>query len=214
LDRIRIKTLKLADCSDDRTILQSYLLPKEREEFSLISHHLKKEEFLVSRKLIKEIVSEIVGVSISQIEVKKNSFGKPYVEELNKINSSFSLAHSHGVVAVAYGPYLNLGVDIEKVDPTRNLDSLSKRVLNSSEFSFWSGLSSQEKVAYFYKYWVLKEAYLKAVGKGFRIEMKTINSHQAGAFYFLVSENEKRAKAKIINSVPGFCLSVAYLSDS
>ena len=72
----------------------------------------------------------------------------------------FSLAHSGGLVVCALAPHGRIGVDVELPRP-RDVGAIAERYFSSEE-SRWVGAELRR----FLRLWVLKEAYLKALGVG------------------------------------------------
>lgn len=73
---------------------------------------------------------------------------------------SFSISHSHGLVAVAMTrEKLELGLDIELLSEKKDIQRLAHRILSSSEYQEFLKENSS-----FYKFWTLKEAIIKTQG--------------------------------------------------
>ena len=77
----------------------------------------------------------------------------------------FNVAHTAGMVAVAVGRVPLIGIDVELLDRRVPVD-LAPRYFSASEVAALQALSPEEQPRRFLRLWTLKEAYLKAVGKG------------------------------------------------
>lgn len=65
-----------------------------------------------------------------------------------------------------------LGCDIETVKKYR--DAVARRFFTEAEYRYISGISGeQEQTEMFYRYWVLKESFIKAVRKGMKLALNT-----------------------------------------
>jgi 4'-phosphopantetheinyl transferase len=59
-----------------------------------------------------------------------------------------------------------VGVDIEKIHGALNVQRLAKRFFSPDEAAWFRNLPEAERILRFFRLWVLKEAYLKAIGAG------------------------------------------------
>ena len=104
-------------------------------------------------------------------EIALGEHGKPYLK--NHPDIHFNISHSHGyaLCALAARP---VGVDIEKIVPIR--DALIKKTLTEEEQSAFARLieSGCPKEELFFRFWTLKESYLKWDGCGLTKELKEI----------------------------------------
>jgi|FLYM01.1.fsa_nt_gi phosphopantetheinyl transferase len=127
-------------------VLWPYLTPLEHSKIEQMTHPQRIAEFSFARATLRRL-TQITD------EFATSSNGKPYHSRLN-----FNISHSHQVVAIGVSSAHELGVDIEKVDPKKDLRALSQRILKSE--GDLTSLSTQE----FYQHWTLKESYLKCEG--------------------------------------------------
>lgn len=97
---------------------------------------------------------------------KIDEFGKPYGE---KVEFNFSHSGNIAVCAISDNP---VGVDVEKI---RNVSmDIAKRKFCTNEYDFI--INSTNSTDSFFEYWVKKESYVKALGKGLRIPLNEINT--------------------------------------
>jgi len=79
---------------------------------------------------------------------------------------SFNLAHSGREALLAVAQVRRVGIDIERTRPVLRLDRLIRRFFSDREAGELLRLEREERDAAFFRTWVRKEAYLKAVGGG------------------------------------------------
>ena len=106
-------------------------------------------------RLIKRI--DISGEDLTIIREKN---GKPRFASLPY---HFSITHSRDLCAVALSSE-NVGLDLEFIDPSRNIEALSKRFFSPEEHSRL--FESNNAVENFFTLWVKKEAFAKLSGEG------------------------------------------------
>lgn len=126
----------------------------------------KKEHYL-GRYLLKKGLKDIynIDIDIEELErnIKKSRQGKPYLDKYNFIK--FNISHTKSLVLCAFSD-ADIGIDVEKISDFR--ESIIKKVLSSREEDILESYVD-DKLNYnrvFYKFWTLKESYLKYRGSG------------------------------------------------
>ena len=89
------------------------------------------------------------------------SQGKPYLAGLDGF--FFNLSHSGGYVMLAVSD-AEIGCDIQRIRPV-NI-RVAKRVLTPAEYESFEAADEADRSSLFCRYWVAKESYLKATGRG------------------------------------------------
>ena len=107
----------------------------------------------------------------------------------------FSISHSGDWLWLAIGES-SIGLDVEQHRPRRNLSKLMNHVLSPLELAWVS--SQDDELRAFYRLWTLREAVLKASGRGlaglsrlqlFPSELR-IETCEVGAGQILVTESD------------------------
>lgn len=164
-----------ADQISDPCLLKQYRECLSPAEIKKADRYLKPSDqhlSLVSRALVRYLIFEFSGKHPQSLRFSTNEYGKPFLVELPDIH--FNLSHSHGAVACALCRSAAVGVDVE--DAGRHADfSIANRFFSSSEAEFLSRASGPEKRKLFFDIWTLKEAYIKAVGKGLSIPLDSFS---------------------------------------
>ncbi|XP_039816503.1 L-aminoadipate-semialdehyde dehydrogenase-phosphopantetheinyl transferase-like isoform X5 [Panicum virgatum] len=114
-------------------------------------------------------------VDPGSFEFKKNKFGKPEIlwqSDDNKMEwpLHFNISHTSSLIACGITMDNLIGIDIEekKRKTAKNILSLARRYFTPSEVDYLAQIpdpDAQQKE--FIKLWTLKEAYVKALGRGF-----------------------------------------------
>ena len=174
--------IKVAYCNvKDIDFEKAYdLLPQERKEKmdNFIFDRDKKLSagaYLLAKKMLDD-----EGKDDAKIEFIKD--GKPYIS--NYEDTYFNVSHSGKIVACAISER-EVGIDVEIKDPTIDL-KISKNFFYNSEYE--NIRSSDEKVDEFFKYWVLKESYMKYTGLGFELD--------TDKFEIIIDEDNDEIKVK------------------
>jgi 4'-phosphopantetheinyl transferase len=89
--------------------------------------------------------------------------GKPHFEPPSP-NLAFNISHSGGYCALAMGAFPRIGVDIEALRDT--VGDIAENVFTKREIAIYAAVPPPERMRVFFRGWVAKEAYLKAIGDG------------------------------------------------
>lgn len=153
------------------------LSPAERRRREGMARPLDRERFTVGSALLRTIVGGLTGVPAEEVSVDRSCpdcgepHGKPVLEPENL---HCSVSHSGERIVVAVARDVLIGVDVEKVEPCDNLDSVASYVLTNDELESFRRVPASEQLEVFYTYWTRKEAILKATGHGLRVEPNRI----------------------------------------
>lgn len=163
---------------------EDLLTEAEQEEYNSFTHRRRKDEFLSTRGIIKQLAVDL-GMDHVQFEIQKDGLGKPFGIYHNS-RYNLSLAHTGQKVICGLSPTIPLGLDIEPVG--RQVDErLRRRILHEEERSRLAG----ESVL---RLWTLKEALVKLDGQGLRTNLKTVRIAEEAEHVFSGKfDNEKSA---------------------
>lgn len=119
-----------------------------------------RDRAIVSRAALRTLLGRYLGQAPDELRFTAGRHGKPRVDG----PLGFNLSHSGrlGLIAVARG--VEVGVDVEQVAPRRDLPGLARRMFAEGEREAID-VAADPQVA-FYRHWVAKEAFVKAVGRG------------------------------------------------
>lgn len=134
--------------------------------------------------------------------------GKPYLK--NQCGIHFNISHCNGLVACVFSEY-PVGIDAELPDHFEKL--LIKKVLSSDEkyFFYKTAITDQLQKQWFFRFWTLKEAYVKRTGTGIRIPLSSFSftfSDDPIPFSVTCSDPETACWQHVLAS--GHILSVCY----
>lgn len=129
---------------------------------------LDRTRFISSRIALRTILSQYLGVDPGVLSFALGSHGKPRLAGVHQAKLSFNLSHSGGMalLAVARDETRSVGVDVELIRETRDLDGIAERFFSPSEAASLKRLGTADRAPGFYQLWTCKEAFLKATGEG------------------------------------------------
>ncbi len=127
-----------------------------------------RQKFIVGHGVLRFILARYLNISPPDIIFHYGKFGKPYLDSTcNTIGLQFNLAHSHEMIVFGIILGHRIGVDLEYIRPVEHKASISKQFFSMKEYTVWQLLPDEEKTVGFFNCWTRKEAYIKAIGKGF-----------------------------------------------
>lgn len=131
----------------------------------------KQDQFLCARGLLRIILAAYLQKAPGEVHLSANPTGKPFLADQS---IRFNLSHSGDYVLVGVSLFDRIGVDIEQVHPISNLDFMIRSTYSAEEEAYLDSNDPVTRLERFYAIWTAKEAYLKALGKGFTQSPKKI----------------------------------------
>jgi 4'-phosphopantetheinyl transferase len=141
----------------------------EQDSYHRLQQPEHKQEYLVSHALLRTALSQYADNAPSDWQFLYNNFGKPSVLTTGQASLlRFNLAHTNGLAVCAISK-TEVGVDVEYHSKSQALLDMADHYFSTAEVKELGCLPIDEQEAYFFRYWTLKEAYIKAKGEGLQI---------------------------------------------
>ena len=157
--------IKLAYCNvEDLDLKRAYGLVSKNRQDKIEFYRFEKDKKLSAGAylLLKKLLSD---EGITNPTFKTARYGKAYIS--NHENIHFNLSHSEKMVLCALSD-MEVGADIEYVDSSIDLNIAKNYFYNSEYESIMNAENPEEE---FFRYWVLKESYMKYTGLGMNLEL-------------------------------------------
>lgn len=125
--------------------------------------------FAAAHTLVRVLLSTLHPVRPSEWHLAADPDGKPRVAApTTGPDLRFSLSHTAGMVGCAAAVGMPVGLDVEALARRLDAEALARRTLSGTELARWREGPDAGSKRGFLRYWTLKEALLKAVGRGLR----------------------------------------------
>lgn len=174
-NQIHIWYLKTDEFNQETSAIQYLAILADEEKKRRSRFYFKKDQhrYLLTRYFVRCILSIYFPyIAPAEWVFKTNKFGRPEISEASILpDFSFNLSHTQNIIVCAVTKSGTLGIDVEHVLKDRPLQRLSDRFFSYQEANFLNNLNEIERTTYFYKIWTLKEAFIKAEGKGLSIAL-------------------------------------------
>ncbi len=129
----------------------------------------KQNQFVIVRACLRRILANILNTNTDHINIEYSEHGKPCIEQQYQgENICFNLSHSGSQAIIALTLGQEIGVDIEKMESGKDYKALSRRFFSGQERQQISSTDESQTENLFYACWARKEAFVKAIGDGFR----------------------------------------------
>jgi 4'-phosphopantetheinyl transferase len=127
-----------------------------------------RQRYVLAHGGLRAVLSRYLGVNPSRVELCRDEVGKPFVTKKSQGQSliTFNMSHAHGRALIAVSMEQDVGVDLERIRPDVEVEKLSERYFAPSEHTSIVQLAEEQRAPRFFRYWVAKEAVLKAQGIG------------------------------------------------
>jgi 4'-phosphopantetheinyl transferase len=162
---------------------ENYLSAEEKEKRTKFVFQKDRDQYLLTRTLVRKILAQRLGVPFSTLNFGKNEYGKPYLQGFPE-NFAFNISHSSGLIALALIQNADtIGIDVERIDRKLNID-IRDTVFTPEEIQNQLALEESKQQEAFFELWTLKESYMKAIGKGFSLSPKS--------FRFILGKEQRK----------------------
>jgi 4'-phosphopantetheinyl transferase len=154
--------------------LRRHLDETERTRAGRFVFEHDANHFIAARGILRELLARYLKCSPAEPEFEYGPRGKPMLRP-RSARLRFNLSHSHGMAAYAFACDRELGIDIELIKPDFGGQEIAQRYFSTCEVAELTALPAEERVQAFFLCWTRKEAYIKAVGGGLEIPLKSFS---------------------------------------
>ncbi|MGI9174516.1 MAG: 4'-phosphopantetheinyl transferase family protein [Rhodothermales bacterium] len=130
---------------------------------------------IVSRATLRMLLGRYLGVPPADVRFDYGTHGKPLLHRAHGTSLDFNLSDTSDLVLYAFTAGAPLGVDVERVRAMEDQDRVAATVFSATEMAAFSQLSGTRRVQGFWNGWTRKEAFIKAVGEGMSLPLKTFD---------------------------------------
>jgi 4'-phosphopantetheinyl transferase len=143
----------------------------DRRRLSAIARPGRRTQYLAGRALLRVALERWTGRPAASHRLIVGANGKPQCVG----GPMISLTHNGTLVACAVSSANEVGVDVQFPTPQMHTADIARQYFSTAE-SHWLSSAPDDS---FYMLWVLKEAYLKALGRGLGGGLSLLNCHIA-----------------------------------
>ena len=166
----------------DETLLQRYLaLLSSAERMQAPRFHFAhdRHRYVVTRASIRTVLSRYAGLAPEQWQFTVSSHGRPQIANghSDAASLSFNVSHTAGLIAIGVTQNGALGVDVENMNVRPAPIDIADSHFAPEEQSALLAVPESRRDESFFRYWTLKESYIKARGLGLSIPLNRFSFH-------------------------------------
>jgi 4'-phosphopantetheinyl transferase len=177
----------------------------EGRELATLIENQHKTRYMESVFLKKVILSKYLKVTMEAVHLGEQKLGKPtLISPKNSLD--FNVAHSNDLFVCAIADSGLIGVDVEEIKEIDLRTALE--FCCDSELAYLNTGNDIERRINFFKLWTLKEAYVKAIGKGLSYPLKDICFNLMDLSSVKIEGNASKKWLFDINKVDNYILSI------
>lgn len=201
--------------SVDLNKFRSYLDNSEIVQVQKLKFDWLRDKAVFTKGLLRILIADYLNKNPIDINFTFNEFGKPYiVGDTDKLH--FNISHSDDLAVFAFTGSSEIGVDVERIKTIDDMDGVVNLTFTEYEKSWFKRIADTEIVETFYKIWTIKEAFIKAIGRGFSFDPKDIElTNESGdqiviRNIFSGDHIHKEYNVRTLNTVSGYIISLVY----
>jgi 4'-phosphopantetheinyl transferase len=139
----------------------AWLGEAERERAERFVRPARRRQFIVGRALLRLALARLLGVAPPSIVLRERPGNAPLLVLPERPEVGFSISHSGRWVGCAASLQSAIGLDIECIDPARDVLALADQAFGAPAAAELRVLEGEGRVDAFYRMWCLHEAGIK-----------------------------------------------------
>lgn len=151
----------------DLEMLEALLVDEELTRADRFHFERDRQIYIAAHGICRGLLSYHLGQPAKNWRFSIEDHGKPeLISPAGGPRIRVNISHTRGLAAVALTSEHDIGVDVEWRHRDAMVDELAQRMFAESERRDVQRACKEKKLDIFLAYWTLKEAYVKAIGKG------------------------------------------------
>lgn len=146
------------------------LSPEERARAQRFRVEPPRRAFILTRGTLRILLGKYLNQAPNDLSFRYTEFGKPFLNESKELR--FNVSHTDGIALLAFVGGPEVGVDVEKIRPVKDLKNLANRFFSPAERDRLNRIAADDELhTAFFRCWTRKEAYIKGKGEGLSIPL-------------------------------------------
>lgn len=197
---------KISALSEERAFAVAYNAVSERRRKKTDALRFDKDKYLsLGAELLLRKALKDFGAPVKLVDcIENGENGKPFFSGGEDI--FFNLSHSGEYVLCAVSDG-EVGCDIEEIKDLK--ESLAKRIFSETEYSdIMSKNTAKERSAEFFRYWTLRESYIKFTGQGLSLPLSDFFVTRENGTDVLLNGKRQNVFFSGFTDIPGYACAV------
>jgi 4'-phosphopantetheinyl transferase len=172
-------SLRLPDALIGRC--EEMLSPEERERARRFVDRHNRHRYIVSRAALRLLLARYCGGAPEGVRFALGPHDKPRLVEAGEGDIRFNLSHAGELALIGIAAGRELGVDLEPIRIIADFALMARRFFSEPEAAALAAAPEPEAAAAFLRCWTRKEAFVKALGAGLTLDLKSFYADMSGA---------------------------------
>ena len=129
--------------------------------------------FTGTRAFLRLLLGHYAGTDPASLEFGYTPHGKPFL--INNPTLSFNVSRRAPCSFIVVTNGAPAGIDIERVRQDVDCPEIASQHFSAREIDWLNGKDDRHKIQDFFRLWVIKEAVLKADGRGLSVQLKEVD---------------------------------------
>lgn len=165
-----------------RIHMMKWILPGfEQERADRFRQSKDHNVYVGARWLLRSVLGNALGLEPGELRIECDRFGKPFLADVES-PYQFNLSHTRNEIALVFSSEKEVGVDIESFEMRESAFDIAERFFHPEEVRDLLSVEGEERQRTFTRLWTLKEAIIKALGKGLSLPLNSFRVPSAMFF--------------------------------
>lgn len=182
----------------DEAALVSVISANEAQRADRFRHDGARLLFLAGRYLLRTELGRRLDLPARSVPIVLDDWGKPRAAMAGA--PSFNISHTEDLVAIGFADEQAIGIDVERLDRAVDIAALSAQAFSKEERG-WLERQPDRRGA-FLTIWTLKEALLKADGRGFGMDPRSVTLKKSDAGWSVAAAPSLRLGHVVMQLIP------------
>jgi len=174
-DEVHLWRASLDVAAERVTLLERTLSPDERARAARYRFARDRVRYVVARGTLRAILGRYLDLDPAGLRFVYGPQGKPALAPEHGRELSFNLSHAGDIALCAVTRDRRVGVDVEQVVPDVAGSTVAEHTFSPRDVATLRALPLHEQTAAFFRCWTRKEAYVKALGAGFSLDLTSFD---------------------------------------
>ncbi|HEX8737852.1 MAG TPA: 4'-phosphopantetheinyl transferase superfamily protein [Pyrinomonadaceae bacterium] len=175
-DEVHVWRASLSQTQKNLEFCRETLAEDERERAARFHFERDRHHFIAARGILRQLLGHYLNVEPHRPSFKYTFYGKPFLASDNSgAELRFNVSHAGELALYAFSRRRELGVDIEKIRPDIEHQSIASRFFSEQEIAALGKLPVKQQQQAFFLCWTRKEAYIKGIGEGLSLPLHTFD---------------------------------------
>lgn len=161
---VRAWTCDLARDADEARALAALLSPSETARMARFGRDDLRLRYAVGRATLRVVLGGLLAIAPQDIEIVRGRRGRPELAPRHGGGLDFNVSHTLSTALFGVTQAGRIGVDIEHVERTLNVDGVARKFMSPREQARLATLDAHARRRELLLLWTCKEAMSKATG--------------------------------------------------